>query len=414
LGLNNAIKIPSNFSYSKGDGFLMRKLCLGCGHIVADEKNSRCSECNSSPRTLVAFENNDELLRKNAAQILKQRKQSGLEGLVRGLDAIIINTEIENHDDSTQELLESTGHQYSKGYKTEKMRVHVLTQENSPNILVQTRLKANSESNPFYSFNLAPKTKKYPNTRLETFIFRVKDLEKYVSIQKKQGMGFLTNKIIHNQNYSFIQTHPSKYIHTSFGFIEWHRNSSDYTPDLSEEIQFKGKKPDWSHLKDIFELDHTATRVRAEERDLAILEFMKYTNYHFEFAIYVKHLNSITNVARLSSKDFAMVFTSGIRPFTDLDSSGPTERYTYNYNPRVHHMAFRTENIDNTFKELKKRGMKFLLELVGSPDDGLKQTFSAASSNTFIVNEYIHRYGDFTGFFTKSNVTDLTKATEKQ
>jgi hypothetical protein len=58
--------------------------------------------------------------------------------------------------------------------------------------------------------------------------------------------------------------------------------------------------------------------------------------------------------------------------------------------------------------------MRFLLDLVGSPDEGLKQTFTKGSPNTFLVNEYIHRYGDFDGFFTKSNVTDLTKATDAQ
>jgi hypothetical protein len=58
--------------------------------------------------------------------------------------------------------------------------------------------------------------------------------------------------------------------------------------------------------------------------------------------------------------------------------------------------------------------MRFLVELVGSPDEGLKQTFTMPSPNTLLVNEYIHRYGDFDGFFTRSNVTLLTKATEKQ
>jgi hypothetical protein len=57
---------------------------------------------------------------------------------------------------------------------------------------------------------------------------------------------------------------------------------------------------------------------------------------------------------------------------------------------------------------------KFLIALVGSPDDGLKQTFTTASPPTLLVNEYIHRYDDFDGFFTRSNVTALTGATEKQ
>ncbi len=34
------------------------------------------------------------------------------------------------------------------------------------------------------------------------------------------------------------------------------------------------------------------------------------------------------------------------------------------------------------------------------------------SPYTLLVNEYGHRYGDFDGFFTRSNVTLLTEATE--
>ncbi len=40
-------------------------------------------------------------------------------------------------------------------------------------------------------------------------------------------------------------------------------------------------KPDDMYLNDIHELDHVAVRVRAEDRDDAILEFMRCTNLYF-------------------------------------------------------------------------------------------------------------------------------------
>ena len=70
--------------------------------------------------------------------------------------------------------------------------------------------------------------------------------------------------------------------------------------------------------------------------------------------------------------------------------------------------------IEDTFASIKDDGMDFLIELVGSREEGLKQTFTVASPHTLLVNEFIHRYDDFDGFFTKSNVTLLTAATEKQ
>jgi hypothetical protein len=77
-------------------------------------------------------------------------------------------------------------------------------------------------------------------------------------------------------------------------------------------------------------------------------------------------------------------------------------------------MAFRTEEIEESVSALKNSGMSFLIDLVGSAPEGLKQIFSCPSENTLLVNEYIHRYGDFDGFFTRSNVTLLTGATAKQ
>jgi hypothetical protein len=262
--------------------------------------------------------------------------------------------------------------------------------------------------------NQFPKSGHVPNTRLEAFVFETKNIERYVSIQKQRGIEFLTDDIIDTDNFSFIQTVPSVYTGNSIGIIQWHRNKGKYTSSVSSPLDWQFQKPEGSAIKNIKELDHAATRIRAKERDAAVIEFMNLTNYNFDFAIYVKVFNSITNVARFSSKDFAMVFTSGISPYIDDEKSGPTEKFVHNYGPRVHHMAFRTEKIEETVPALNSSGISFLIDLVGSPGEGLKQIFSCPSENTLLVNEYIHRYGDFDGFFTKSNVTLLTGATAKQ
>ena len=74
-----------------------------------------------------------------------------------------------------------------------------------------------------------------------------------------------------------------------------------------------------------------------------------------------------------------MVFTSGILPDNGQEDVGPTEQFIRNYGTRVHHFAFRTEEIDSTYRALGNDGMGFLLELVGSPEEGLQQTFSLGS-----------------------------------
>jgi len=392
---------------------MTKLICSKCMTVHETKQTSFCPQCRASNEHFYLYNNSDEYLKKELSRILKERKELGLNGIVGGLDCIIINTEFDNWIQAIEELLNNTGFHYQESFQTQTREVCVLRQGKSADIILQ-RTKKPQDENPFIQFNVFPKSKHLPNTRLETFVYEIKDIAKYVEIQKKRGIQFLTKSIQHNKSHSFIQTIPSNYTGNSIGFIQWHGKEKRYSTDTSKTTELDLKKPENPILKNIKQIDHAATRVRAEHRDAAIIEFMELTNYTFDFAIYVKLFNSITNVARLSKDDFAMVFTSGVTPFINIDTSGPTEKFIHNYGTRTHHLAFQTDKIEETFKSLEQNGMMFLIDLVGSPKEGLKQTFTAPSKTTMIVNEYIHRYGDFDGFFTKSNVSLLTKSTDKQ
>ncbi len=355
------------------------------------------------------FDYKDEYLKRETHRVLNEREDAGLNGLVGGLACVILNTEPDRQRASVQELLTYTGLELAEAFEDSQYRTCVLKTEGSADFLVRSR---KSQDNPFASFNRFPRSRHLPNTRLETFVFETHDIEKYVSIQKQRGVNFLTESAVHTSNFSFIQTVPSRFTGNSTGFIQWKRGKGVYFAENSKTLNWRSEEP--TGFDNIKELDHAATRVKAEDREAAIIEFMELTNYNFDMAIYVKAFNSITNVARLSEDDYAMVFTSGISSYKSDEESGPTEKFIHNYGQRVHHVAFRTESIDETFEALKSAGMTFLIDLVGSPEEGLKQTFSDMSQHTLLVNEYIHRYGDFDGFFTKSNVTLLTEATDKQ
>jgi 4-hydroxyphenylpyruvate dioxygenase-like putative hemolysin len=373
--------------------------------------HGRCPKCNLAPPRVYDFANSDDYLKREVPRVLEERKKLGLEGLVGGLDSVIINTEPSQQRAAVEELLRYSGLEFATTFQDDRSQTCVLTSLGGANFLVRSKRDA---ENPFADFNNYPKSQHLPNTRLETLVFQTTDIEKYVSIQKSRGVGFLTDDISAAGDFSFIQTIPSSFTGNSLGLIQWMGGRRNYATSGSKTLNWSGTKPRKDYRKNIKELDHAATRVRATDRDAASIEFMELTNYSFDFAIYVKLFNSITNVARLSPSDFAMVFTSGISPYIGDHESGPTEKFIHNYGTRVHHMAFRTEDIENTFNALKENHMGFLIDLVGSPEQGLKQTFSEASAHTLLVNEYIHRYGDFDGFFTKGNVTLLTKATEVQ
>jgi hypothetical protein len=363
------------------------------------------------------LQGSDEDLRREAARVRKEREQSGLEGLVGGLVAVIINCEPHLQEAAVQEFIRYSGLQIHEAFVDDRQKTYVLKvpgrgRFRSADFLITSRRKG---GNPFKEANAAPKTQDRPNTRLETFVFETSDIERYVSIQREANIEFQSG-ILDLGNYYFIQTTPSKFTGNSLGFIEWKGEKGVYRSPESRSIDCEimpgsSARP---HLKNILWIDHAATRVRAQDRNSAIFEFMRLTNYNFDLAIYVRSQNSITSVLRLSSSDFAMVFTSGIAPYIAPETSGPTEKFISNFGPRAHHIAFQTEEIEETVAALGRDGMKFLLDLVGSPEEGLKQIFSAPSENTLLVTEYIHRYGNFDGFFTRSNVESLTAATDRQ
>ncbi len=386
-------------------------ICSKCMKVFDQSDHGKCPRCHHGPPHVYDFKNSDDYLKERIPLVLRERKRLGLDDLVGGLECVIINTEPDRQKAAVEELLRYTGLRFTQAFQDSNYRTCVLKAPGSADFLVRSRT---GNHNPFAPFNSFPKSKHFPNTRLETFVFRIKGIEEYSTLQKSRGVNFLTDDALRTRNYSLMQTIPSSLTGNSIGFIQWKDKPGDYATEGSKALDWRIEKPEKDHLKSIGRLDHTATRVKAEDRDAAIIEFMELTNYSFDFAIYVKLFNSITNVARLSAEDFAMVFTSGIAPYVSDEVSGPTEKFIHNHGTRVHHMAFQSENIEQTFSALKEDGLGFLIDLVGSPQEGLKQTFSEQSQHTLLVNEYIHRYGDFDGFFTKSNVTLLTEATDKQ
>jgi hypothetical protein len=68
------------------------------------------------------------------------------------------------------------------------------------------------------------------------------------------------------------------------------------------------------------------------------------------------------------------------------------------------------EHIDYVVKSIQEQGKDFLLDVIGSKDEGLKQIFSSASQYSSLIIEYVQRYGGFQGFFARENVAELTHA----
>ena len=92
--------------------------------------------------------------------------------------------------------------------------------------------------------------------------------------------------------------------------------------------------------------------------------------------------------------------------------------FVRNYGPRLHHIAMAVkdgerngmDNITMVVNQIASQGKDFLLDVIGSKEEGLKQIFSSASEHSSLIIEYVQRFGDFDGFFARDNVAELTQA----
>jgi hypothetical protein len=173
-------------------------------------------------------------------------------------------------------------------------------------------------------------------------------------------------------------------------------------------------------------VDHLATRVYSQNREAALLEYLALSSYYYWGSYDIKDQNSSTNVTKSirqvpESVSPAKVFTANNHPYcvNHLDQlPSPTETFVRNYGPRLHHIAVEVkdgqrdgkEYIDIVVDAIAGQGKGFLLETIGSRSEGLKQIFSSASDFSSLIIEYVQRFGDFQGFFTKDNVAQLTFA----
>ncbi|MFO8182594.1 MAG: hypothetical protein R6U39_00335, partial [Candidatus Aegiribacteria sp.] len=155
----------------------MEKLiCQQCQkvHMVEDGLKS-CPVCGSH-RTY-DFRNSDDFLEREVPKVRKEREEAGLDRLTGRLRCAVINVEPFNLQPAVSELLGRTGFDISDAFEDPRFRTVVLSAENSADLLVRCRLES---INPFISVPGGPKSRKLPNTRLESFFFDTPDIERYM------------------------------------------------------------------------------------------------------------------------------------------------------------------------------------------------------------------------------------------
>ena len=371
-------------------------------------------------------------------RLLEERDRTGLTSLIHEIDALMITVDPGHSVDYVAELCLMTPYHYLVTLESESHFTHILrVNMDHPDLLVR-EVKDHAVRGIFRSLNeVYPIGARKPNSRYMGEILRVDDLHGVVELQKAREFRFFSQDDIRKLEFpgNLAVSKPSPYTHNVVAYME--RPPSDlrvYALGLSsidaqvQEVYLAAKEQQEKlRLVDlILPIDHLATRVYSQNREVAILEWLSWSSYFYWGSFDITDQNSSTNVTKSvhcpdELRSPAKVFTASNTPYfvNHLDGlPSPTENFVRNYGPRLHHIALAVrdgerdglENIEYVVREVAAQGQKFLLDVIGSKDEGLKQIFSGASEHSSLIIEYVQRFGNFDGFFTKQNVAELTEA----
>lgn len=371
-------------------------------------------------------------------RLLEERDRSGLTDMIDQIEAIMITVDPGNSIRYIGELALMTPYHYLVTLESKSHWTHVLRIDmNSPDFLVR-EVKDRRTRGIFRSLNeVYPIGARKPNSRYMGEILRVSDLHGVVECQQAREFRFFSQddarKLELPGNLAIVK--PSPYTHNIVGYMErapeqirvYALGISSINPEVQDVYQAAKELQKTLRIDDlILPIDHLATRIYSQNREVAILEWLSLSSYYYWGSYDIHDQNSSTNVTKnvhpgSEIHSPAKVFTANNTPYfvNHLEQlPSPTETFVRNYGPRLHHIALAVrdgetdgvENIEHVVSQIAAQGRDFLLDVIGSRDQGLKQIFSSASEHSSLIIEYVQRFGDFQGFFTRENVAQLTHA----
>jgi len=382
---------------------------------------------------------NSDFFEKYLLEIYEDRNKTGITDNIGDIHSIYIQIDPETAREYIAELSLMTMYNYVRSWEYKGFRYHLLRiSDENPDFLVLEPIEEKHDVS--WAMNhLSPNGPKKPFTRYLGEVLWVEDLKSAVKMQEERKVRFLDE---------FPKNPPKNYTHwTEASIYTW--NHTGYRQKQSGEKQYDKEKA-WKFPNEAIELftkmktlqadleipqylmpiDHLATRVFMHDREHALLEFLQLSSYYYWGSYNIGDQNSSTNICRSTkSKDErispAKVFTANNTPWytCHIDNlPSPTENFVRDFGRRMHHIAHGVKdgfigpeeknyrNVDFVVDQLQTAEKEFLLHVIGTCEEGLKQIFSKKSKYSWLITEYIQRCYDFEGFFTKENVAALTEA----
>ena len=381
---------------------------------------------------------NSDFFEEYLVRLLEERDSIGLTNMIHEIDAIMITVDPGHSIRYIAELALMSPYHYLVTLESENHWTHVLRVDmDHPDFLVR-EVKDPNIRGIFRSLNeIYPIGSHKPNSRYMGEILRVNDLHGVTQLQQERDFRFFSQDQVRKLEMpgNLAISKPSPYTHNIIGYIErpedqlrvYSLGVSSINSEVQEAYCAAKELQEKLQIDDlILPIDHLATRIYSQNREVAILEWLSLSSYYYWGSYDIKDQNSSTNVTKnvhYSSelKSPAKVFTANNTPYFVnhlVNLPSPTETFVRNYGPRLHHIAMAVrdgerndmENIDMVVSQIASQGKDFLLDVIGSKEEGLKQIFSSASEHSSLIIEYVQRFGDFDGFFAKDNVAELTHA----
>ena len=385
---------------------------------------------------------NTPFFEEHLPKVYERRARSGLDDLVGGMAAVVVQVDHGNALAYMAELALMGPYRLRECWLIETHRIFLLASRPAwPRLILLEPLSADFEDQVTRWNAMYPLSASRPNARYIGEIFRTESTADVRRRLEEQNIRFVypgdtVSTFYAGPRHGF--TFLSDYTYNRVGYVEVPLDSleeldlgdrvlldDDALRPLEEaaeahrELGLQGK---------VLGIDHLATRVLAGDRENAILEFLTMVPYYFWGAYNIREMNSSTNVTRRPAVEDdktspARVFTANNIPSYLGSFSGlpmPTEDFVRNYGRRMHHIAYEVadgevegeKNVDFVVRQLRQRGTPFLAQVVGECTDrpNLKQIFSKSSPYSLLITEYVQRCQGYDGFFTRENVAALTEA----
>jgi len=381
---------------------------------------------------------NSSFFEEYLVKLLEERDQLGLTGLIQEIDAMMLTVDPGKSVEYIAELCLMSPYQYQETLESDSHWSHVLRIDLSSPDLIIREVKHAGIQGIFRSLNeVYPIGSSRPHSRYIGEVLRVSALEEVVKLQHVRGFRFFTAEEIKRLELpaNFAISKPSPYTHNIVAYTEREPEqpraydlgvSSISSEALAACEQAKIRQVQFGIEQMLLPVDHLATRVFSQNREVAILEWLSLSSYYYWGSIDIIDQNSSTNITKschfeAEAKSPAKVFTANNTPFFVNHLKifpSPTEDFVRNYGPRLHHIALAVkdgefnglENIEYVVDCIRRQGKGFLLDVIGSKSEGLIQIFSSASEHSSLIIEYVQRFDGFQGFFNKDNIAELTYA----